>query len=421
MNTFAKSVVAGLSLSLLAGAAHAGGYNRGSANLDGLYSDALGIVAGMTWVSPGRSYDRVSGLVAVNNPGGFNPAAPVVPSPFVQGEVEFGNDFEVPYVSIGGRIADNFNCVGSYAEPYGASSSYSGAMTFKVKDVSLSVKEYGLTCAVSTELEKGRVSLIGGVFYEDLQFNQSRTFPTFMFGASGLGFTGGDSKIDVSSDAWGWRAGLAYEIPEIALRAQLLYRSETKHDLSGSFINTPFTAIFGAAGDLASAAAAAGISKAGAYGSVTLPQQVEFSLQTGIAPGWLAFGSVKWTDWSILREVNLFDKISNNEFTDLKAYYKDGWTVTGGIGHKINDQVSVAGSVTWDKGVTSGWDTLSDTWTYAGSVIYNATENVSIRATAAAIKFTEGSKTKTDSALDYVAHSPEEWGHAFSLQATIKF
>ena len=39
------------------GAASAGGFSRGSANLDGLYGTGdFGIYSGATYVSPGRSY-----------------------------------------------------------------------------------------------------------------------------------------------------------------------------------------------------------------------------------------------------------------------------------------------------------------------------------------------------------------------------
>ncbi len=35
-------------------------------------------------------------------------------------------------------------------------------------------------------------------------------------------------------DAYGWLAGVAYQIPEIALKAAVTYRSEIKHELDTS-------------------------------------------------------------------------------------------------------------------------------------------------------------------------------------------
>ncbi|MGG2475354.1 transporter, partial [Rhizobium sp. BR5] len=39
------------------------------------------------------------------------------------------------------------------------------------------------------------------------------------------------------------------------------------------------------------------------YGSVSMPDSIELKVQSGIAPDWLAFGSVKWTDWSQIQVI----------------------------------------------------------------------------------------------------------------------
>ena len=41
--------------------------------------------------------------------------------------------------------------------------------------------------------------------------------------------------------------------------------------------------------------------------------------------------------------------------------YRDGWTVSGGIGHKFNDQWSAAGQISWDQGRT--WDYVNTGFT----------------------------------------------------------
>ncbi|TIV86627.1 MAG: transporter, partial [Mesorhizobium sp.] len=87
------------------------------------------------------------------------------------------------------------------------------------------------------------------------------------------------------------------------------------------------------------------------YGSTQyMPDVVEFKLQSGIAPGWLAFGSVKWVNWSLLQSVPICvvgtpssacvtgDALHSGQITSLDLMYRDGWTVSGGIGHKFNDQ-----------------------------------------------------------------------------------
>src|SRR6185312_1347224 len=80
---------------------------------------------------------------------------------------------------------------------------------------------------------------------------------------------------------------------------------------------------------MAQGAAAAGLnSEFAALGKGNLPQSVEVKLQSGIAPGWLAFGSVKWTDWSVQKELLVLT--DNPEVGSADIYnWKDGWTVTG--------------------------------------------------------------------------------------------
>ncbi len=66
-------------------------------------------------------------------------------------------------------------------------------------------------------MAKGRLSVIGGAFYETVDYSQARNFVGY-FTASG------DSTVSLDSGAWGYRMGLGYEIPEYALKAQLLFR-----------------------------------------------------------------------------------------------------------------------------------------------------------------------------------------------------
>lgn len=402
-----KSALLAMAASVaLASAAQAGGFNRGSANLDGLFSDSLGVYGGVTYVAPGRSYSQVSGARVV---GGTARA-------FTQGSVEFGDSFTVPYASVGGQVVENVACVGSYSQPFGADSTYSGAITYHIASQSLATREFGLTCAYRHEMGKGRISFIGGLFNEHIEYNQARNF-NLAFGNSG------DSKIRVTSNAWGYRVGLGYEIPEIAFKASLMYRSQTNHNASGTYTNTPFRTLAIAGGTpSATANALYGTNTAtSATANASLPQSIELSLQSGIAPGWLAFGSVKWTQWSVLQSISLVEGIANQTFSTSRFFFQDGWTVTGGVAHRFNEQLAASASVTWDKGVSTGWDTLTDTWTFAGGVSYDMNENVQLRLGGAAINFASGSKSKMASTVDYTATSPNEWGYALSASASIKF
>src|SRR5690606_12309050 len=99
------------------------------------------------------------------------------------------------------------------------------------------------------------------------------------------------------------------------------------------------------------------------FGSAAMPQSVELKVQSGIAPGWLAFGSIKWVDWSVLQIVSFCPVVTEGiipcvadgptELTSLDLLYRDGWTVTAGVGHSFNDHWSGALSLAWDRGTST--------------------------------------------------------------------
>ena len=131
-----------------------------------------------------------------------------------------------------------------------------------------------------------------------------------------------------------------------------------------------------------------------------MPETVELKVQSGIAPDWLAFGSIKWVNWSRLQSVDLCPvgteaipcvQGSPTFVTSLDLLYRDGWTVSGGVGHKFNDQWSGAASITWDRGTTTGLSAQTDTWTFGGGVSYTPTQNVELRFAGALGILTSGS------------------------------
>ena len=238
--------------------------------------------------------------------------------------------------------------------------------------------EFGLTCGAKFDAGPGQAWLIGGVFMQDFTYEQVVTF------APGAPFTAGSQATLAFDDEYrlGYRVGVAYEVPEIALRGQLLYRSAVTHTpnaLQGSFtteLPVPFRV----------------------FGRGTLPQSVELKLQSGVAPGTLVFGSVKWTDWSVLQTLDY--TIIGIGDRNLEYFWNDGWTVTGGVGRQFNDMLSGSLSLTWDKGVSTTEDALTDTWTVAGGVAIATGERGEFRFGGAVSYLTSGSVAADPTPLD---------------------
>ncbi len=336
MNKKGFAALAGATaLSLLgAAAANAGGFSRGAADTDILFEQGnFNVRTSITVVSPERKI--VSGPSNVGH--------------------DYADTYVMPSLAAKFRISDNLSCAGTIAQAYGAASTYQNPKAstplypqYGKLDEDFTVMEYGATCAVGFDLSRGRLSVLGGIYVEDFDYDLQAVIPSSPLNPPNAGPPAVPFSAALSGTALGWRAGLAYEIPEIALRGQLLYRSGSKIDANGSALVGPF------AGD--------------ASGSGKLPQSIEAKFQTGIAPGWLAYGSVKWTDWSVNKTLILSTTIPNvgsqNEY-----YWRDGWTVMGGLGHSFTDKISGTAFLMWDRGVSTGHDLYGDVWTLGTGLI----------------------------------------------------
>ncbi|QND54318.1 aromatic hydrocarbon degradation protein [Phyllobacterium sp. 628] len=305
---------------LFAGAAtnaQAGGFARGTADTEILFEEGnFNMRSGVTFVRPSQKYSKNANPDLV----GTDPYETYV----------------IPSFAVKLKLTDMVSCAGTYTQPYGGSKKYA-APTYDGKLAEkFHIDEFGATCAVKFNAGKGNFYLIGGGFVEQLDYERQD------FG--GLNLTLGGQDI-------GYRLGVAYDIPDIAFRAELKYRSATSYGADGTLtvpgelLGLPVPSL-----DFP------------AKGSGNLPQNIEFDLQSGIAPGWLAFSSVQWTDWSVTKSLIV---TSDAGGTTDQYNWRDGWTITGGIAHEFTKDLAGSVSVTWDQGVATGWDTTGESWTLA--------------------------------------------------------
>ncbi|WP_422718060.1 OmpP1/FadL family transporter [Falsochrobactrum tianjinense] len=326
--------------------------------------------------------------------------------------VDEAKSYWVPKISAKFDLADDLACAAQYRQPWGAHTD-AGMDTVRMYvaiEQKISSHDYGLNCSYRfTAGEKGYFRILGGVSYQELRGEQTRLLPA----RGSLPFRVG--TLDVEGESVGWRLGAAYEIPEYALRASLVYQSRLNYDLNGQVGNIIPNSAVAVVGDVAS------------------PQSVEFKLQTGIAPDWLAFGSVKWTDWSSIDRISFVNSSGvpyagifapGQEIMALELKFKDGWTVTGGVGHKFNEQWSAAATITWDRGTTTGLSSQTDVWLFGLGTNYKPTEQFEIRLAGAAGVLTSGELDDRGVGTPGLG-STGEFGNDFvgalSLTAKVKF
>jgi len=373
--------------STLAQPSFAGGLDRGGYNIDLLFDQSrFSSQAAVLYVMPQRELKNVRDTDTSASPGGGN----LNNRPHSADDTE---NYAVPYIGFKGGYED-VDCLFDYSEPFGAHTNpginWAGANNNI--ETKIETHNYATTCSYKFDVGPGQLRLIGGAFYQEVEGFKERlvsTIPSLIGTGTGVG------RLDLEDNGWGWRTGVAYEIPEYAMRASLVYNSRVKYDsLSGTVDLTQVKAPF------APLNAAPYGRVTSVFGEAEAPDSLELKVQSGIAPDWLAFGSVKWTNWSVLQSIPLCPVAtkgractasSPTKLTSLDLLYQDGWTVTGGIGHKFNEQWTGAVSLTWDRGTSHGYGSQTDTWTVGAGAAYNPTENIEWRVAGALGVLTSGS------------------------------
>lgn len=315
-------------LATVAGPVLAGGYDTGERDWDFVFQqDKVAFEAGTRYIVPKR---HLTGT-------GF--------------DVDETEAFSVHRLSVAGRIADHLRCMASYREPFEGHADYGSSWIHADSAIEqhFTSKDYGATCVVTAQLGMGQIGVLAGISYQEIAYELTQ------FNVIPLSTNMGDDGV-------GWRGGITYEIPEYALRASLILNSAIDYDLTGT------------------ATAAGGA----AYGSITMPKSLELRAQSGVAPGWLAFGSINWTDWSVAENtpicpVGVTPCTLAGAKSGLALYFRDTWTVTLGAAHQLSDMVSLAGNVTWAQGASHGFTSQTDVYSAGLLAIVTPTSNTEIK------------------------------------------
>lgn len=249
-------------------------------------------------------------------------------------------------------------------------------------------------------------------------------------------YNGYDADIK-ETGGFGWLAGVAYQIPEIALKASLTYRSEIDHkvDINEDMSLLSFPALTTVLGGLGvTSAQLAAISSDGKT-TITTPQSVNLDFQTGIMANTVAFANLRWVNWKDFSiQPYQFGKVSEavgpligrpNGF-NLVEYSDDQWSATLGLGRKLSDQWAGNVSVGWDSGAGNPVTTLGPTegyWNVGLGLQYSPAPNYFI---AGGVKYfwlgdakaQTGAQAGTD---EYVADFSDSHAIAYGMKIGYKF
>ena len=213
--------------------------------------------------------------------------------------------------------------------------------------------------------------------------------------------TGYDANVN-GDTAYGWVAGIGYSIPEIALKANLTYRSEIEHKapihevvpLLGSPLKDVALGKLGI--DPESELGKAIGPEATTNTKVTTPESVNLNFQTGLSEKYQLLGTldvrwVPWKDFSIVPPLyNAYSKAAEPDGLPLLSYSEDQWKVDVGLAKRFNEKLAGSVVVGWDSGAgdpTSSLGTIDGYYSIGGGLKYNVTPEWAISAGGKYMKF----------------------------------
>ncbi|WP_410110952.1 OmpP1/FadL family transporter [Acinetobacter indicus] len=303
---------------------------------------------------------------------------------------DMASDYYFPSAALKLQVTDQFSFGVIYDQPFGAEAEYTAqSIAFNPTG------NDGTRAEVTTEnlsflfgfQPTENWNIYAGPVYQTAKGNVA------LRGAAYSALAGYDATMKKDSEV-GWLAGLAFQIPEIALKASLTYRSEIEHNLSTTETGLP-PALPTPLGNLPLGPYANGKT------NVTTPQSVNLDFQTGVMANTVAFANVRWVNWDgfAIRPTSFGDALdglagyapmigavdpatgaylASLEGGNLVEYNKDQWSATVGVGRKFNEKWAGNMSVGWDSGAGNPVTTLGPTegyWNVGLGVQYSPAPN----------------------------------------------
>lgn len=298
-------------------------------------------------------------IAAFLQPGNYAEAGLSVLDPSVRGVgldqrpvSDMADDYYFPTAAVKVQVSDHMSLGLLYDQPYGGDATYA-ADSFMfgngVEGTTVEVRTNNLTALMGYQPNENWNVYAGPVWQTveaDIQLRGAAYGGVGKLGTYGI-------KVD-QEPAFGWVAGLAYQIPDIALKAAITYRSEIEHKATAKETT---------------ALPVPSLSTLTSGVEATTPQSVNLDFQTGIAADTLAFANVRWVHWSQFAvKPKLLGNISQLGAPyvrqNLIDYAEDQWSANVGVGRKFNAKWSGTAALGYDSGAGNPITTLGPTEGY---------------------------------------------------------
>ena len=303
-------------------------------------------------------------------PGNYAEAGISVLDPTVKSSqlnvTDMAEDYYFPSAAIKVQATEQISLGLLYDQPFGADAMYSleqSMFTNGIEGTKVEVETHNLTALIGYQPTENW-NFYAGPVWQTVEADISLRGQAYISPKDPTKVLSGyDIKIH-EEEAFGWLAGFAYQIPEIALKTSVTYRSEIKHKAK-SVETHKLMPMLNVESQL----------------DAITPQSVNIDFQTGVAANTLAFANIRWAHWDQFAVTPKFlNAASGNNLID---YSDDQWSATVGVGRKFNSHWSGSASVGYDSGAGNPVTTLGPTegyWSVGLGGQYSPAENYFIQA-----------------------------------------
>ena len=353
----------------------AGGLDRSGQNIDILFEEGTLAELSLGYIMP--SVDGVD-----QQPGYIGAAGPAANPNFGAGTGNVADDFATGSLAVKQQVNERVSFALILDEPYGSDISYPASgdtvdsLVFgpllqteasALGGTEATVNSFAVTALGRYEFGNG-FSAHGGLRYQEIEADV--TLGGLAYGALN-GYRGRFER----DGAYGYVIGAAYERPEIALRVALTYNSKIDHEL-----RTTET--------LSGQTVTAGPSRT----DVRAPESLNLDFQTGVAPGTLVFGSIRYARYEDLIVAPVFfdslvdPTIQNSSLTDIE----NSLDFEIGVGRQFTDRfaasIAVGHNSTGDDKLVSPLAPTNGSRTIALGASYILTDQVKL---SGGVRYTE--------------------------------
>lgn len=292
------------------------------------------------------------------------------------GDIGQNNQFYTAALKL--QLTDQFSFGLLYDQPFAAKTAYPVLPNNSYSDdmnhegTSVNVKSQNLSFIFGYSPLKN-FQVYGGPVYQRVKGNVS-----FRGMAYTEAFNGYNANFKEKGEL-GWLVGGSYQIPEIALKAAVTYRSKIKYNfqVDENIFGEPLQYV------------------APVDTKIETPQSVNIDFQTGIATNTLAYMNLRWVNWKKFNirpaqydalTASYMDMLTEGTYKDgidLDSYQKDQYTVTLGLGRQLTDHWSIAYDIGWDSGTGNPASTLGPMkgyWSFGLGAQFNPAPNYFITA-----------------------------------------